>query len=164
MQESYFLGMIIFLSSLFSFFGGRCRQCQIKISWRYPIVEATCALLFLALFLKMGLSYTLIEILIFTWAGLVASVIDLDHRILPDVFTLSGIVRVGLVGAAINPERSFVDAPHRNFLPVGVFCIWWPTCTWPLKIMKREWAAVILSLLRVIGAVMELAGGDFFYF
>jgi leader peptidase (prepilin peptidase)/N-methyltransferase len=96
---------------ILSFFilGRRCRLCRVKISWRYPLVELASALLFWALYLKLGLSYTLIEILIFAWAGLVASVIDLDHRILPDVFTLTGIL-VGLAGAALNPERGFYDA------------------------------------------------------
>jgi len=37
------------------------------------------------------------------------SFIDLDHMILPDKFTLSGIV-IGLLGGLLNPERSLLDA------------------------------------------------------
>ncbi len=88
---------------------GQCRYCKNKIGIRYPLVEIICAVLFLALYLKLGLTVTLIEYLIFAWASVIASFIDLDHRILPDVFTLSGIV-IGLVGAALNPDRIFIDA------------------------------------------------------
>jgi leader peptidase (prepilin peptidase)/N-methyltransferase len=88
---------------------GKCRSCQNPISIRYPIVESISGLLFLALYLKLGLTVTLLEYLLFAWAGLVASVIDLDHRILPDVFTLSGIF-LGLLGAALNPDRHLLDS------------------------------------------------------
>lgn len=93
----------------FLFLKGRCRACKHQITARYPIIELTSGLLFLALYLKLGLSFTLIEYVVFAWAGLVATAIDIDHRILPDVLTLSGIV-LGLIGATLNPERHFLDA------------------------------------------------------
>ena len=42
-------------------------------------------------------------------ALLTVSVIDLDHRIIPDEISLSGIV-VGLALAALTPLRPFLDA------------------------------------------------------
>lgn len=91
------------------FLRGKCRFCKAKISIQYAIVELLMGLLFLALFLKLGLTWTLLEMLIFTFAGVVCSFIDLEHYILPDVFTLSGIL-IGLVGAFLNPEREFLSA------------------------------------------------------
>lgn len=91
------------------FLRGKCRNCRASISWRYPLVELITGLLFVAIFLKVGVSWTLVEYLWLAFAGVVVSVIDLDHRILPDVFTLSGVC-IGLIGAAINPERSFYDS------------------------------------------------------
>jgi leader peptidase (prepilin peptidase)/N-methyltransferase len=88
---------------------GKCRACGHSISPRYPAVELLSGILFLALYLKFGLSPTLVELIIFSWAGLVASVIDIDHRILPDVITLPGIA-LGLLGAFLNPNRQFIDA------------------------------------------------------
>lgn len=88
---------------------GRCRACSKPISWRYPVVEFLSGLLFLAVYLKYGISWTTAEYILFCWSLLVVSVIDLDHMILPDVFTLSGIV-IGLLGAALNPEREFLPA------------------------------------------------------
>jgi leader peptidase (prepilin peptidase)/N-methyltransferase len=87
----------------------KCRQCKNPISIRYPIIELLSAILFLGIYLRMGLTWTWLEMAIFAWAGLVASVIDIDHRILPDVITLPGIV-IGLLGAMLNPDRLFIDA------------------------------------------------------
>lgn len=85
---------------------GRCRSCAARISLRYPIVELITGALFAALFYRLGWSWFLLETLVFAFGLVVVSFIDLDHMILPDVFTLSGIV-IGLLGAALNPERSF---------------------------------------------------------
>lgn len=93
----------------FLFLRGRCRYCQGKISWQYPLVELLCGVVFAALFIHLGLSVTFFESLLFAWMGIVASVIDFHHRILPDKFTLTGIA-LGLVGSLINPHREFQDA------------------------------------------------------
>jgi leader peptidase (prepilin peptidase) / N-methyltransferase len=88
---------------------GKCRNCRTPITVRYPVVESISGLLLAFLYLKYGYSVTFAETAIFAWAGLVASVIDLDHRILPDVITLPGML-VGIVGAMVNPDRTVVDA------------------------------------------------------
>lgn len=88
---------------------GKCRSCKTKISVRYPTIELLCGALFGALFLKMGLSWSLVEYLILGFGLITVSAIDLEHMILPDKFTLSGIV-LGLTGAWLNPERFFLDS------------------------------------------------------
>lgn len=93
----------------FIFLKGRCGFCSEKISWRYPIVEFLMGVLFALLYFYFGPSWSLLEYSYFIFALVVCSFIDFDHYILPDVFTLSGIV-IGLVGAYLNPERAFVDA------------------------------------------------------
>lgn len=82
------------------------------------MVELLTGLLFLALYYKMGLSWTLLEYLIFGFSLIVVSFIDFDHMILPDVFTLSGIV-IGLTGALLNPEREFLSAFYGVLLGGG---------------------------------------------
>ena len=72
-------------------------------------MELLTGLVFLSLYLKVGLSWTLLEYLIFCFSLIVVSFIDLDHMILPDKFTLSGIV-IGLFGALMNPNRDVLDA------------------------------------------------------
>lgn len=88
---------------------GRCAKCGARFSARYAIVELVMAVLFCLTFFATGLNVTLGERLIFVFMAVTASVIDLDHMILPDKFTLTGIV-LGLLGALVNPERTFVDA------------------------------------------------------
>lgn len=91
------------------FLRGKCGSCSQPISPQYFIVELLMASLFCLAFVTYGWSWFLLEICIFIFASVTASFIDLKHYILPDVFTLGGLV-IGLVGASLNPERSFIDA------------------------------------------------------
>jgi leader peptidase (prepilin peptidase) / N-methyltransferase len=88
---------------------GKCRYCSAKFSWRYPMVEFIMGAVFCALYFAYGLTPTFFELLIFSFGLVTVTFIDFDHMILPDVFTLSGIV-IGLVGALINPDREFMPA------------------------------------------------------
>src|SRR5512136_2244272 len=40
----------------FLFLAGKCRKCRVKISWRYPLVEALTGGIALALYFKFGFS------------------------------------------------------------------------------------------------------------
>ncbi len=130
---------------------GHCRKCGKYFSIEYFLVELICGFLFLALYLKLGLSITLVELLLFAWAGLVASVIDIHFRILPDVFTLSGIV-IGLVGSLINPERSFIDA-LIGVLGGGGF-LWLVAYVYLLLRNEEGMGGGDIKLIAWIGAVM----------
>lgn len=96
---------------LFSWFilKGKCRECQAPFSIRYPIVEFLNASVFALLFFYIGWKWFLLEAFIFSFGLIVVSFIDMDQMILPDSFTLSGIV-IGLLGGLLNPERSFLEA------------------------------------------------------
>lgn len=89
--------------------GGKCAYCKSPYSIRYPLTELFMGVAFGLTFHAVGYSYTLIEYLYFVFALITCAFIDLDHMILPDKFTLSGIV-IGLVGALANPERSFTES------------------------------------------------------
>lgn len=88
---------------------GQCANCRRKFSLRYPVVELLTAILFTWVVSLYGLSWTTIEILILVYGMIIGSFIDWDHMILPDEITIGGTI-IGLIGAAINPERSFTDA------------------------------------------------------
>jgi leader peptidase (prepilin peptidase)/N-methyltransferase len=68
--------------------GGKCANCSARISPRYPIVELVTALLSAAVVWRYGWQWQSIAALVFTWAIVALTVIDLDHQILPDVITL----------------------------------------------------------------------------
>ena len=66
---------------------GRCRYCGAPIHWRYPAVELGTGLLFVLVTLVAGVTWLLPALLALTWALVVASVIDLEHRIIPNRLT-----------------------------------------------------------------------------
>ncbi len=78
--------------------GGQCRTCSERISPMYPIVEAVTAAVFVAGYLIYGLTPMLAARLLFASSMIVLFVIDLRHRILPNVITLPGVV----VGFALS--------------------------------------------------------------
>jgi leader peptidase (prepilin peptidase)/N-methyltransferase len=91
------------------FLRGRCSQCSQKFSIRYPLVEFLTACLFSLVYYYYGDSFLTVEYLILVLGLVIGSFIDWDHMILPDMITLGGCV-LGLIGAFLNPERSFLDA------------------------------------------------------
>ena len=67
---------------------GRCARCGTKISARYPVVEAFAAILGLAVAFVFGPSWQTVAALGFAWTLLALTLIDLDHKLLPDSLTL----------------------------------------------------------------------------
>ena len=71
---------------------GRCRSCGVRISPRYPAVEALTGLLFAAVAWHDGLSYALAFDLAFVAAMIALIFIDAEHMILPNVITYPGVL------------------------------------------------------------------------
>lgn len=76
-------------------------------------------LLFVAIYQFFGWQWLSLELAILVFGLVTVSFIDLKHRIIPDKLSLPGIL-VGLIGAAINPARSFWDSFWGVFLGGGV--------------------------------------------
>jgi leader peptidase (prepilin peptidase)/N-methyltransferase len=66
---------------------GRCRDCSSPIPWRYPVVEGSAGLVFLAIGLRLALSWYLAAVLVLAAASIALAVIDLTHQRLPFVVT-----------------------------------------------------------------------------
>jgi leader peptidase (prepilin peptidase)/N-methyltransferase len=81
---------IPFLSYLM--LGGKCRFCKQKISLRYPLVELLTAVMFVLLFSYFKLSYDLFFYILFASSLIVASFIDIPHRIIPDEVSVGGMI------------------------------------------------------------------------
>jgi leader peptidase (prepilin peptidase) / N-methyltransferase len=75
---------------------GRCRNCKERISARYPAVEVLNGLLFGSAAYEFGVSLELLSALVLISALIVLAVIDLEHRLLPNVIVgpaaLAGLV------------------------------------------------------------------------
>lgn len=70
------------------FLRGRCRHCQARISARYPIIEVLTAALSGLVAAKTGYGPACLGGLLFVWAAIALTFIDLDTFLLPDDITL----------------------------------------------------------------------------
>jgi leader peptidase (prepilin peptidase)/N-methyltransferase len=81
---------------------GRCRTCKQSVSWMYPAVEIVTALVFAITYLTYGLTFLGIVRVVFACAMIVLFVTDLQHKILPNVITLPGVI-LGFVCSVFLP-------------------------------------------------------------
>lgn len=70
---------------------GRCAGCKAPISPRYVLVELMTGLLFVACFVRFGLTYPLLPALVMVLLVVPLVFIDAEHWILPFELTLPGI-------------------------------------------------------------------------
>lgn len=68
--------------------GGKCAQCAMPISPRYPIVEALTGVLSVLVVWKFGANWAGAAVLVFTWTLIALTFIDADTTLLPDDLTL----------------------------------------------------------------------------
>ena len=71
---------------------GSCRECGLKISWRYPFVEFLTGTLFLGLYIKFGLSSEIIAFLFLALLLVVISFIDIEFQLILNKITVPGII------------------------------------------------------------------------
>ena len=73
---------------------GRCSNCHLPISIQYPIVELLVGLLWLAAYLELGMTFTAFRIAVFATVLLGISVTDAKYFLIPDGFTVFGLLFV----------------------------------------------------------------------
>lgn len=71
---------------------GRCRFCKSRISIEYFIVELLTALMTIKVLQEFGIRPQGFCYLVFVYALLVATVIDLHYRIIPDIISMGGMI------------------------------------------------------------------------
>ena len=101
---------------------GRCRHCRAPISWRYPVIEGLTALLFLASFATFGFSPALVHALVFCCLMVLLAAIDVEHFLLPDRLTLSGIL-VGLALQLWRPMPGLLGAIIGTLVGAGILIL-----------------------------------------
>ena len=91
---------------------GRCSACKARISPRYPLVEALTAALSAVVAWHFGPGWVCVFALIVTWSLVALTVIDLDHKLLPDIITLPLLwlgLLVSLFGSGWEGRPAFAD-------------------------------------------------------
>jgi leader peptidase (prepilin peptidase)/N-methyltransferase len=91
----------------------KCRNCGEPISWRYPLVELTNALLYIGIVSEFWLGGEAFMMMVLCSSLIVITVIDYDHMIIPDKITLPGM----LIGLTLAP---FFMSPLGDPLPFNL--------------------------------------------
>lgn len=99
---------------------GKCKNCQTKISWRYPLVELLTAATSIWIAYTYGVSMITGALLILTWALIAMVFIDCEHKLIPDNITLP-LLWMGLLlnvrGFFIPPEAAIIGAICGYIIP-----------------------------------------------
>ena len=97
---------------------GKCRGCSLPISMQYPAVELMVALGWVASFVAFGLTFEALRVAVFGTVLFGIAVTDAMTYLIPDGFTISGLLMV--FGAAIANffigETSHFASPWAAFI------------------------------------------------
>lgn len=130
---------------------GRCSSCRVKISFRYPAIEALTGILFVLVLYYFGFSTATLIYWLFVAALVVITFIDLDHQIIPDVISLPGIP-VGFACSFFIPWLPWLDSLLGILLGGGILF----AVAWLYEVLaKREgMGGGDIKLLAMMGAFL----------
>ena len=137
---------------------GRCSGCGKRISIQYPIVELLVGLLWLAAFFQFGMSFTAFRVAVFATVLLGISITDAKYFLIPDGFTVFGLVfslLTSIVAVFLHDAGPFVspwDAIIGMFVGAGaISVVGWLGEVW-LKRPAMGFGDV--TLMAVVGAAV----------
>ncbi|NOZ54626.1 MAG: prepilin peptidase [Gammaproteobacteria bacterium] len=130
---------------------GRCATCKTPIPSRYPIIEATTAILSVIVAWHFGFTGQCLAALTLTWALIALSVIDIDHKLLPDNITLPFL----WLGLLINLNAGLTDSNSSIIGAVAGYLSLW-SVYWAFKLLTRKEGMGYgdFKLLAMLGAWM----------
>jgi leader peptidase (prepilin peptidase)/N-methyltransferase len=129
--------------------GGKCAGCKTRISPRYPFVEAVCGLLAGYAAWRMGFTAAGMGAMVFVFAMVALTFIDLDTFYLPDDITLP----VLWLGLLLNLANTYTDLPSAVIgAACGYLALW--SVYWLFKLVtgKEGMGYGDFKLLAAIGA------------
>ena len=113
--------------------GGKCAKCKAPISFRYPAVEIAAGLLAALMAWKFGATFALAGALVFAWALLALTFIDLDTQLLPDDITLP-LLWAGLL---FNLNGTFVSLSSAVIGAVSGYLLLW-LVYWAFRLIAKK--------------------------
>lgn len=153
---------------------GKCSNCQVKISVRYPIIEFVTGLLSVAVLWQFGATWQAALALPLVWSLIALTMIDIDHHLLPDIITLP-LLWLGLLA---NTQELFCSLNDAVIGAAAGYLFLW--CVyWAFKLltgkegmgygdfkllaafgawMGWQYLGLILILSSLVGAVLGVAG------
>lgn len=130
---------------------GRCRNCHVPISIRYPVVEVMNAAGYAIILATFGLTWTAAFYGILFSALLVVAGTDLTHKIIPNVVTVPGIA-LGLLGAATVLPVGPVNALLGVLVGGGI--LWALAWASPYLFGREGMGGGDIKLMAMIGAFL----------
>ncbi|MEO6447320.1 MAG: prepilin peptidase [Gemmatimonadaceae bacterium] len=96
----------------------RCRGCQLPISFQYPLVEILVGLLWMGTIWYFGPTLTALRVAVFATLMFGIAVTDAKHYVIPDGFTVSGLLFVMATAlvAAFRGEPDAFAGPYDALL------------------------------------------------
>ncbi|WP_227817193.1 prepilin peptidase [Nitrogeniibacter aestuarii] len=128
---------------------GKCRHCSATISHRYPAVEVLTAALSAAAAWHFGPTLATAGALVFIWALIALTFIDLDTQLLPDNITLP-LVWLGLLFNLVGTYATLNDAVVGAV--AGYMSLWLVFQLFRLVTGKEGMGYGDFKLLAAIGA------------
>ncbi len=128
---------------------GKCGSCGAHIALRYPVMEFITGLMTLALAYFFAPSWALLGAVLFTWALITLTMIDIDHQLLPDDITLP-LMWLGLLfnvgGTYVSLQEAVLGAM------AGYLALW--SIYWIFKLLtgKEGMGYGDFKLLAALGA------------
>jgi leader peptidase (prepilin peptidase)/N-methyltransferase len=133
------------------FLKGKCSSCKNAISIRYPTIELITGLLSVAVIYYMGINWSGLAALFFTWSLIALTVIDLDTYLLPDDITLP-LLWLGLI---VNSFGHFTDLPSAVWGAIaGYLSLWSVYKVFKMLTGKEGMGYGDFKLLAALGAWM----------
>lgn len=128
---------------------GKCKSCQSPISMRYPMVEAISGVLSACAAWHFGFGMDGLAALLFIWALIALTCIDLDTQLLPDDITLP-LLWLGLL---FNLSGTFTSLPNAVIGAItGYLALWSVYWLFKLTTGKEGMGYGDFKLLAAIGA------------
>jgi leader peptidase (prepilin peptidase)/N-methyltransferase len=152
---------------------GKAACCDEKLSFRYPLVEALTGILFLCSWLSYSPVVAFVG-MIFIAILIAATFIDLDHMIIPDIFSIGGMI-LGVIVSIFVPELhgfsqggieahwySWIEAMLGVF--IGTSMIYWIATIGEIIFKKPAMGEGDVKFLAAIGAFTGWQGALFALF
>ncbi|CAN5774942.1 A24 family peptidase [soil metagenome] len=102
---------------------GSCRNCGTRIPARYPLVEGSTGLLFLAVAYEYGLSLQLVSALILVSTLVALSVTDIEQRLLPNAIIAPAAVAGLIISVIISPGQWWIYLASATFISGGLLAL-----------------------------------------
>lgn len=140
---------------------GKCARCRKPISFRYPLVEFLTAALVGFVFVQAPAGPGLVFGVALTFVLVVISVIDLDWRIIPDIFSL-GLLWTSLSASPLNERLGWTGVERALSSGLGAtagFLSAWVMAEVGRRVFRREaLGGGDVKLLAGIGALLGWRG------